>query len=421
MGDVTTAPGTHAGPVPAPAPHGSTAAGAVRGLPRRGAVMGIVWVVFLAEPFTASLDAPDPALRAVGVLGVLGVGLVFAAMILRLRRHGAPAARSAWLILAVQTGCVALTCLAAQEHGLVGLVFVCVTAIYTVGPRPALVVVAASIVVMLVLPRVLPGWAPEDGNVLATVLASIAVLGFTQVIDSNRRLRAAQQELADLAVARERERISRDMHDVLGHSLTVISVKAELAARMLAASGVASSDAGPAGRAITEISDVQDLARGALADVRGMVTGSRRTTLAGELASARSALEAAGVGAELPRAADVVPAEHRELFAWVLREGTTNVLRHAGARRVVVTLDAGRLVVDDDGNGAGQGGLGASEGPDQGTGTAGGPAGGHGLTGLAARARAAGAVVETGPSPLGGFRLAVTVRKPPRDGARIDS
>jgi two-component system sensor histidine kinase DesK len=367
-----------------------------RGMPRSGAVMGIVWVVFLAEPFTASLDAPGTALRVVGVLGVLGVGVVFAAMILRLRRRGVPDRRTSWLLLAVQVACVALTCLAAQEHGLVGLVFVCVTAIYSVGARAALVIVAGSIVVMLVLPRVLPGWAPEDGNVLATVLASVAVFGFTQVIDSNRRLRAAQRELADLAVAQERERISRDMHDVLGHSLTVISVKAELAARMLAVAGVAPSDAGPAGRAATEVGDIQDLARGALADVRGMVAGSRRTSLVGELAAARSAFDAAGVAVELPGAADVVPAEHRELFAWVLREGTTNVLRHSGASHVVVTMDARRLVVDDDGVGAGE---------DDGATT-----GGHGLTGLVARGRAAGAVVETGPSPLGGFRLAVTVR-----------
>ncbi|HWV76978.1 MAG TPA: histidine kinase [Isoptericola sp.] len=366
---------------------------------RMGLFVSVVWVVFLAEPFTASLDAETLALRVVGVLGVLGVGGVFAGTVLTLQRRGRVPRRAAVVLIGVQTVCVALSCLAAQEHGLVGLVFVCVTAIYSVGGRAPLWILAASIVVMLVLPRVLPGWATEDGNALAVVLASAAVYGFTQVIDRNRRLIAAQQELADLAVARERERIARDMHDVLGHSLTVISVKAELAAKLLRAGA-------PEARAADEVADIQDLARGALADVRGMVAGSRRITLAGELAAARSAFDAAGVAADLPGAVDAVPADRRELFAWVLREGTTNVLRHAGASRVVVTLAAGSLVVEDDGRGH----PGAR-----------GDGGGHGLTGLAARARQAGAVLETGPSPLGGFRLAVTARDgAPAPGARID-
>ncbi|MFE6970697.1 sensor histidine kinase [Isoptericola sp. NPDC057653] len=390
-------------------PVGPVAPGAPPWARRRiGLLVSVVWVVFLAEPLTASLDAENLALRVVGVLGVLGVAGIFAGTVLTLQRRGRVPRRAATVLIVVQIACVALSCLAAHEHGLVGLVFVCVTAIYSLGGRPALWIVAASIVVMLVLPRVLPGWAPEDGNALAVVLASAAVYGFTQVIDRNRRLIAAQQELADLAVARERERIARDMHDVLGHSLTVISVKAELAAKLLAAAGTAPVGAAssPTARAAAEVADIQDLARGALADVRGTVAGARRVTLAGELAAARTALDAAGVAAELPGTVDAVPAERRELFAWVLREGTTNVLRHSGATRVVVTLTAGTLAVEDDGRGVPAA---REEG------------GGHGLAGLAARAGQAGAVLETGPSPLGGFRLAVTARDDVAPaGARID-
>ncbi|MFC8599265.1 sensor histidine kinase [Isoptericola sp. NPDC057191] len=385
------------------------------GIPRFGPVLAIIWVVFLVEPFQASLDAPTTLLRVVGAVGVLGVAGIFTATFLRFRRvttvgdggrtTGRPmlSPRAAALLLTLQLACVGLSCLAAQQHGLVGLIFVCVTAIYVVDGRTALWVVGLSIVVMVVLPRLLPGWEPEDGNVVGAVLASAAVFGFTQVIDRNRRLREAQQQVADLAVARERERIARDMHDVLGHSLTVISVKAELAAKLLAA---ARDGDGPTARAAAEVADIQGLARGALADVRGTVAGAWQVTLAGELAAARSALDAAGVEAELPGAVDAVPAERRELFAWVLREGTTNVLRHSGASRVVVTVAADRLVVDDDGAGVPSS---ARDG------------GGHGLTGLTARARAAGAVLETGPSPLGGFRLAVTVRADlSAAGARID-
>ncbi|MEL7974573.1 histidine kinase [Isoptericola sp. F-RaC21] len=375
-------------------------------IPRFGPILALVWLVFLVEPLQSSLEAPEGWLRVVGVVGVLGVAAIFAAIFLRFRRTvvlaGAAAdgerpalgTRAAGTLLVAQVVCVGLSCLAAQQHGLVGLVFVCVTAIYVVRGRAAVAIVVASVAVMLVLPRVLPGWQTEDGNVVGAVLASAAVYGFTQVIDRNRRLREAQQQVADLAVARERERIARDMHDVLGHSLTVISVKAELAAKLLRAGAADRPATSPEARAAVEVADIQDLARGALADVRGMVAGSRQVTLAGELAAARSALDAAGIEAGLPGAVDDVPAEQRELFAWVLREGTTNVLRHSGATRVVVTVRPVRLVVDDDGTGAGP----APSG------------GGNGLIGLTARARAAGAVLETGPSPLGGFRLAVTVR-----------
>ncbi|MFC7879123.1 sensor histidine kinase [Isoptericola sp. NPDC057391] len=385
---------------------------------RRGisVLISVVWVVFLAEPLLAALRADDAVVRVLGVIGVAGVAAVFAGTTVTLQRSGPVAPRTAVVLVAAQTVCVALSCLAAQQHGLVGLIFVCVTAIYSLPARASLALVGASLGVMLALPRLLPGWAEEDGNALALVLACAAVFGFTQVIDRNRRLLAAQQEVADLAVARERERIARDMHDVLGHSLTVISVKAELAAKLLRAAdrrGPGPDDAGPGDRAAREVGEIQDLARAALADVRGMVAGARQASLTGELAAARSALDTAGIDAELPGAVDVVPAERRELFAWVLREGTTNVLRHAGASRVVVTLEADRLVIDDDG--AGVDGRGADAGH--------GRTSGHGLAGLAARARSAGGVLETGPSPLGGFRLAVTARAVAdgaRAGARID-
>lgn len=405
MGDVTsTSPAASPGEPVAGVPVDPDLRGPFGGIPRLGPLLAVVWVVFLLEPLQASLDAPSLLLRVVGVVGVLGVAAVFVATFLRFRRtvlvsrtdgrtvRAGLSPRTAAVLLVAQVVCVGLSCLAAQQHGLVGLVFVCVTAIYILRGPAALAVVVASIVVMVVLPRVLPGWTTEDGNVVGAVLASAAVYGFTQVIDRNRRLREAQQQVADLAVARERERIARDMHDVLGHSLTVISVKAELAAKLLRTDDRAAT--APQARAASEVADIQDLARGALADVRGMVAGSRQMTLAGELAAARSALDAAGIEADLPGAVDGVPAEHRELFAWVLREGTTNVLRHSGAARVVVTVGADRLVVDDDGEGA----------------RSGSGRGGNGLAGLTARARAGGAVLETGPSPLGGFRLAVTVR-----------
>ncbi|MFE4195379.1 sensor histidine kinase [Paenarthrobacter sp. NPDC056912] len=211
---------------------------------------------------------------------------------------------------------------------------------------------------------------------------------FARLIRQTAQLREAQTGLADAAVAAERSRVARDMHDILGHSLTVIAVKAELAGRLMEG-----APPGPAAdRAAAEISDVQDLARGALADVRATVAGYRGVNVLAELAVARTALESAGIEAELPGTVEQVPARHRELFGWVLREGVTNVMRHSGAGRCRVLLTASSVSVEDDG-----------VGPDA--------AGsfGNGLAGIRERAAAAGGHVRVGPSDLGGFRLAVDV------------
>ena len=119
--------------------------------------------------------------------------------------------------------------------------------------------------------------------------------------------------------------MARDLHDILGHSLTVITVKAELAGRLM--------DADPA-RARAEVADLERLSRDALMDVRRAVEGFRELTLPGELARARESLRSAGIEADLPGSAEVVPSDMREVFAWAVREGVTNVIRHSGATPV---------------------------------------------------------------------------------------
>jgi len=368
-----------------------------------GPVMGVVWAVFLLQPLQAAWRSPDGVERWVSVIAVILLAASFALVVVRFSSiRVAPASRTGAFtvcFLAGQLVLVALSCLAADEQGLVGLVFVCVSAVFVLRDPRVLVGPVVVTGLVLVLPRVVPGWHPIDDLVVSVVLATLAVFGLTQLVMRNRQLQNAQDEVAVLAVERERERIARDMHDVLGHSLTVISVKAELAARLL--------DRDPQ-RARTEVLEVQALARAALADVRGMVTATRAVTLAGELAGARQAFDAAGLDADLPGSVDEVHEDLRELFAWGLREGTTNVLRHSAARRVVVRMDADELVVDDDGQGR-QHPHGATGGDS------------HGLLGLAERARRVGAHVESGPSPLGGHRLrvarAVAGPRDPREGA----
>ncbi|HEY0119948.1 MAG TPA: histidine kinase [Cellulomonas sp.] len=346
-----------------------------------GPLMGIVWLVFLVQPFQAAWDAPAGTARDVSLAAIVVQAVAFASLSLA----GGPARRRgillpwAWSIVAVQVVCVALATLAAHEDGLIGLVFVAVSGVLMLPGRPAIVLTLLSLLAIHTVPRLVPGWEPIDDLSVSLVLAVLAVWGFRQVLASNHALRAAQDEVAALAVDRERERIARDMHDILGHTLTVVAVKAELAGRLV--------DLDPE-RARDEIGQVQSLARSALADVRSMVAATREMTLVGELAGARQALDAAGIAAEVPSAADEVPDRLRPLFAWTVREGTTNVLRHAAARTVRIALSPDELVIEDDGRGP--------------TGGA-----GHGLTGLAERARAVGAVVDAGPGPAGGYRLRV--------------
>jgi two-component system, NarL family, sensor histidine kinase DesK len=203
----------------------------------------------------------------------------------------------------------------------------------------------------------------------------------------NVELDRARAELARTAVAAERERFARDLHDLLGHSLSVIAIKAELAGRLL-------PDAPD--RAASEVADLETVARSALREVRDAVSGYRRPTLEGELEGARMALAAAGIIAEIEHGTDALSPEVEAVLAWAVREGATNVIRHSGARRCEVRVHGagGEVEVEivDDGRGAGET-----------------SACGNGLEGLRERADAVRGRLEAGRAATGGFRLAVSV------------
>ena len=170
---------------------------------------------------------------------------------------------------------------------------------------------------------------------------------------ANAKLRLAQEEIEHLAKVAERERIARDMHDVLGHTLSVIVLKSELASRLL--------DHDTA-RAHKEISEVEQIARQALAEVRHAIGGYRTGSLAEEFARARSILGTAGIQAELetrePRTGShtLSPAQETVL-ALVVREAITNVVRHSAAAKCCISFESGadryRLEIYDDGRGSG--------------------------------------------------------------------
>ncbi|GAA1326183.1 sensor histidine kinase [Pseudonocardia xinjiangensis] len=225
-----------------------------------------------------------------------------------------------------------------------------------------------------------------------TLVIGLYAVAFRWIAETFRELDRARSELARLAVAEERLRFARDLHDLLGHSLSVIALKSELASRLL--------DRDPA-RAGAEVRDIEAVSRQALAEVREAVSGYRGSAdLAAELRRARSALAAAGVAAEIDEPAAALPPDVEALLAWTVREGTTNIVRHSGASRVTIRVctDGARAEVEllDDGTGG------------RGTGD---QAGGNGLHGLAERVTAAAGALEAGAAPGGGFRLAVRVPK----------
>ncbi len=192
--------------------------------------------------------------------------------------------------------------------------------------------------------RLHPGvWAPA---IVGSLLVGLTNIHFGEVRRQNARLRLAQEEVERLARTAERERIGRDLHDLLGHTLSLVTLKAELARRLV--------ERDPQ-RAARELDDVLGVARGALAEVRRAVAGFRQRDLPAELASARLALEAAGVAVDADAPAIALGAEREAALALALREAVTNVVRHAGATRCRIGLgiaggDA-RLVIEDDGRG----------------------------------------------------------------------
>lgn len=328
----------------------------------------VVSSIALAVVYAAYLFAPElmwrRSLRG-RVVVLAGVALLAGLLLLVV----GPLAVWTWLLVAALSGFVA------ERFWVAGVV--------VLGIIGAQVLVATS-----------TGWdtAVDSGMLFApvvTVSVGASMLFFGRQREAEQRLGVAQDEITRLAVVEERARFSRDLHDVLGHSLTVVAMKSELAARLV--------DVDPA-RAKVEMQDVERLSREALHGLRRAVSGYREADLDAELAAARAALAAAAVTATLPEDGDVAAEDVRSLFAWVLREGVTNVLRHAAASRVRVTLTRTTLTIEDDGTGV--------LAPPS---TAG-PLGGNGLRGLRERADAVGARLTTAPSDLGGFLLRVERR-----------
>jgi two-component system sensor histidine kinase DesK len=347
-----------------------------------------IWTVFLLQPLQAGWNLRDQPVGWIGMAAVVAFATWYLAVFAARRqdlRSGILTVRVGPAVAKVLVGLAlaAVVCVTVGQPGTACAVYLSVLCTMTLPARigvPAAVLNASGFFLLGIF---VPGWDLDGGLLLGGLAATMAVWGIQMMMVRNAQLVAATSENQRLAVSEERNRFARDLHDILGHSLTVITVKAELANRLF--------DLDPE-RARAELADLEWLSRDALADVRRAVEGYRELTLPGELARARAALDAAQIEADLPNSTDDIPSERRELFAWAVREGVTNVIRHSGATRCRIRLNPAQVEVSDDGRGAGS--------PD---------AVGNGLIGLRERAEASGATVITRTlSP--GFSLAVAVR-----------
>ncbi len=352
-----------------------------------------VWTFFLLEPLEVGWSHRDEVSGWIGMAATLAFAAWYVAAFIA-RRRGLlgrwvhPHRTAGVVTVGVATALAVVMCLAVGQAGTASAVYVGVLAVLSFRGVAGLAMAAVNAGAWYAAGLLVPGWERDNSLLLSMLTAGLAVFGFTQMISGNARLRLAQEENQRLAISDERNRFARDLHDILGHSLTVITVKAELAGRLV--------EADP-DRARTEIADLERLSRDALADVRRAVEGYRELTLPGELSRARTALAAAEIAADLPNSTDHVPGDLRELFAWTIREGVTNVVRHSGARRCTVRLSADAAEVRDDGHGP-------VDGVD-----------GHGLVGLRERAARVGASVEAGRGAQSGFVLRVSAPVPARE------
>jgi two-component system, NarL family, sensor histidine kinase DesK len=221
--------------------------------------------------------------------------------------------------------------------------------------------------------------------VVGLITGGMALYVSARLVWVATELHATRIELAELAIGRERLRISRDLHDLLGQSLSAVSLKGELAKRLLGRDLRAAQ---------AEIEDLTGVARDALRDMRAVTRDEHAASFRTEVDAAAGLLRAAGIQARIELDAADLPQPVEQVFAWAVREGVTNMLRHSEARACSITCGRRdrivRLEIVNDGARRPTGG-------------------GSGLAGLAERARAVSGSVAAGPADGGRFRLLVEV------------
>lgn len=239
------------------------------------------------------------------------------------------------------------------------LPFIAAAAPFTLPQAIGYIAGALTVLASFLIPSFVPNGQEYFGFAITTSAVFMFVAGMTFFIGSSIE---SQRQAGTQAILEERERVARDVHDVLGRTLTVIALKSELAGKLL--------ERDP-GRAHAELREITHLARESIEEVRQTVAGLKVQSLFEEITAASQALESAGIDLQREGSAwsdlDSIPAVNQAIFAWVIREATTNIIRHAAARRATIKLDRSSLTITDNGVGISP------------------EAAGHGLEGLKAR------------------------------------
>lgn len=362
--------------------------------PALWALFTMIWLLFLFYPIRDLLAAHlSPVRLCIGLAGmVVFVGLYLWLMLHDPFRDAPLTPRELRLHLALIALLSAIVLSLTITYSIDWLWFIMyanMAAAVKVPTRAAAAIIAGQTLLTVVV-----GWVIEDWQIAGRIVSPVAavavvMVGISRLIVTIRELRAARQEIARLAVSEERLRFARDLHDLLGHSLSAITLKNELARRLILTNPE---------RAVGELDDAIATAREALREVREAVGDYRQPTLAAELRSAREILEAAGIDCRYEDKAGALPPATESVLAWTVREGVTNVVRHSRARhcaiRVLRADGAASVEVTDDG---------AAPATDRPNGA------GNGLRGLAERAAKHGGRLDAGHVGTGGFRLHVTL------------
>jgi two-component system, NarL family, sensor histidine kinase DesK len=354
-----------------------------------GIVWAGVWMFPLLSPLAAMFRGQVHPLWPAAV-GFVGFVILYLLVVLNAFSDEPRPQRSAFGLLAVMAGLG--TALAAgyagQPDSWLGLMLYVTVAGTATLRKPRHVacwlIVWSAVTVAIGLAYRIDG-GTIGAEVFSTFMAGILVYTVRQMVGLIRQLRQTQQALAETAVTQERLRFSRDLHDLLGHTLSLMVVKAELARRL------GPSDPRAAAR---EAGDIEAIGRKALAEVREAVTGYRERVLAEELDGARAALTDAGIDVTVREIGSPLPATVNDVFGWTLREAVTNVIRHSGATRCEIDVrregDTATLEIVDNG-------VTPPAAP------------GNGLRGLGERLDALGGTFTAAPAPGGGFRVLARV------------
>jgi two-component system sensor histidine kinase DesK len=352
-----------------------------------GTAMALAWLSFLGYPLSDAVagarSGEEVAAAAIGTAAFVAVYAWYWLRVHLVRREVASG-----VAIAALTAIATVLSLVNASRWLTLFIYIIVIAAYGLRWTTATIVIAVLTVITAAV--ALAGgvaFISVSQLVLTWLLVALAAIGVSRLVAANAELRRAREQIAGLAVSEERLRFARDLHDLLGHTLSVVVLKSELAGRLL--------EHDPS-RAAAEIRDVERVARQSLREVREAVAGYRQPTLATELDGARSLLESAGIAVRIQDTLPgSLPATTESVLAWALREGATNVVRHSDAHRCTVRLARveGSVLMEvlDDGRGC--------EAPQP----------GNGLTGVRERVSERGGTMLAEGAAGHGFRLRVQI------------